>query len=131
MYPGTGAAKADAVIADATTSFAERRAHGSSSTRSPRASGRPTPTTAYVRAFAARMAQTYNKSVIVASPFPKPRANAVRLDRARRQRLRRRRGPAHRQGGQHERQLGGLVRDAVPASVTASSLLLRQSRSCY
>ena len=79
MYPAsTGDAKADAVITAATASFA---------------SGVPKwfivneiskslwPSDAvyrqYVRSFAARMAQTYSKSVVVASPFPAPAANAV------------------------------------------------------
>ena len=77
LYPGSdGGMKADAAMADAQTGFP---------------SGVPTwfvaneistslwPTDPvyrqYVRAFAARMKQTYGKSVIVASPFPAPADN--------------------------------------------------------
>ncbi len=79
MYPAsTGAAKADAVITAATASFAGGVpswfvVNEISTGQWPSDAAYRT----YVRAFAARMAQTYGKKVIIASPFPAPAANAA------------------------------------------------------
>jgi hypothetical protein len=79
MYPGsTGAAKADAVIAAATTTFPTGVpewfiVNEISTSQWPSDAAYRT----YVRAFAARLAQNYSKSVVVASPFPAPAANAA------------------------------------------------------
>jgi hypothetical protein len=78
MYPGTGDAKADAVISGAMTSFPSGVPKWFVVNEISTGLWPTDPTyRQYVRAFAAKMAQTYGKSVIIASPFPKPGANAA------------------------------------------------------